>query len=86
MNTPYFLWDYKITNEQVKHILQGKNEVEKRWLIARIITHARFEDIWQYLTINDIVHALPKLQLKPSVQDAWKRALTVWGYHVQTQK
>lgn len=82
MNTPYFLWDYDLSENQIQTILHGNNEVEKLWLITRIITHAKFEDIWQYLTVEDIVKTFPKLRLSSKIKQNWQRALGVWGYHV----
>ncbi len=82
MNTPYFLWDYDLSENQIHAILHGNNEVEKLWLITRIITHAKFDDIWQYLTLRDIVRVFSKLRLPPKSKQDWQRALNVWGYHV----
>lgn len=80
--TPYFLWDYDLSENQIHKILHGNNEVEKLWLITRIITHAKFDDIWQYLTVEDIVRVFPKLRLPLKSKQSWQRALNVWGYHV----
>lgn len=82
MKTPYFLWDYDLNDTQIHSIIHGKNDVEKRWLIGRILTHAHYQDIFKYLTVSDIVRYLPKLFLPMTVKSAWKRALQVWGYHV----
>ena len=82
MNRPYFLWDYDLTGDQVYAILRGNNEVEKLWLTARILTHAKFEDVWQYLSLDYILKVFPKLRLSPKTKQAWERALNVWGYHV----
>lgn len=82
VQTPYFLWDYELTDSKIRKIIKGSNEVEKIWLVSRILTHARFEDVFKYLTINDIVNIFPKLSLPSNIKDAWKRALSVWGYHV----
>ena len=80
--TPYFLWDYNLSENQIHTILHGNNEVEKLWIIARIITHAKFDDIWQYLTLEDIVRVFSKLRLPLKSKQNWQRALNVWGYHV----
>lgn len=82
MNKPYFLWDYDLTEAQIHDILRGDNEVEKLWLIGRIMTHAKFEDIWQYLSPRDIIKVFPKLRLTPKAKQNWQRALNTWGYHV----
>lgn len=80
--TPYFLWDYDLSENQIRRILRGSNEVERLWLITRIIMHAKFEDIWQYLTLEDIVRVFSKLRLPLKSKQSWQRALNVWGYNV----
>lgn len=42
---PYFIWDYDLTEEDVHRILRSDNEVEKAWLITRILEYAKWEDI-----------------------------------------
>jgi hypothetical protein len=82
--TPYFLWDYDLNDEQIRDILHGDNDVEKAWLVGRILTHAKFDDVWKYLTVEDIIAIFPKLQLPQKVKRDWERTLSVWGYHVQS--
>lgn len=81
MDTPYFLWDYQLTDNQVKTIIHGKNETEKLWLTSRILSHARFNDVWKYFSVKEIADVFPKLQLEPRTKEAWQRALQVWGYY-----
>lgn len=78
MARPYFLWDYDLTEQDVRRILRGDNEVEKQWLLTRLLESARFEDIWKYTTLVQIKQAFPSLQLKKPVKDAWAHALSVW--------
>lgn len=82
MQRPYFLWDYSLTNKQIRAILQGNNDIEKLWLIGRILTHAKFDDVWRYLKVKQIVAVFPKLRLPHQSKQAWQRALIAWGYHV----
>lgn len=82
MNRPYFIWDYDLKEDKIRAILHGNNEMEKLWLIGRILEHAKFEDIWQYLTLEDIVKVFPKLRLPPKSRQDWQRTLNIWGYHV----
>lgn len=77
-----FLWDYDISEPRVRDILRTGTEVEKEWLITRIMTKARFEDIWKYLKVKEIVRYFPKLRMRPREKVSWQRALSVWGYAV----
>lgn len=82
-NRPYFLWDYDLTDDQVRGILDGNNETEKLWMTARILSNANFNDVWRYLTLAQVVDIFPKLRMRPVIKDYWQRALAVWGYNVQ---
>jgi len=82
MNTsssrPYFLWDYDLSEDQVKDILRGNNELEKQWLLSRILESARFNDVWKYTTLAEVREWFPKLRMKPVIKEAWQRALVAW--------
>lgn len=79
---PYFLWDYDLTDDDVRRILAGDNETEKIWMMSRILTHAHFNDVWKYVRVKDVADWFPKLRMHPRLKETWKTALTVWGYHV----
>ena len=75
---PYSLWDYALTEADVRAILQGDDELQKAWLVSRLLEAARFEDIWKYISFAELRAIFPKLQLKPRVRDVWEFALSVW--------
>lgn len=79
---PYFLWDYNLTEENVRRILHGDNETEKIWMMGRILTSAHFNDVWRFLSIKDVVENFSKLRMRPQIKQTWARALKVWGHHV----
>jgi hypothetical protein len=79
LQTPYFIWDYDLTDADVRAILRGDDEEQKAWLVARLLESARFEDIWQYISLAELRTIFPKLQLKPQVHAAWEFALLVWA-------
>jgi hypothetical protein len=76
---PYFLWDYDLTEEQVRAILSGDDEVEKAWLITRILEYARWDDIWRYLTVDDVRENFDRLRFRwPRDRELWDYALERW--------
>lgn len=78
---PYFFWDYDLSEEEIRRILRGDNEVEKVWVITRILEYARWEDIWRYLTPADIRAHLERLHFRrPQDKELWAYALKRWGY------
>jgi hypothetical protein len=43
--------------------------------VARLLESARYEDIWQYISLAELRSIFPKLQLKPQVRAAWELVL-----------
>lgn len=78
-NRPYFLWDYDLSEDDVRRILVRGNDVEKRWLTARILEAARFDDVWKYLKLREVAAIFSQLKLRQPIKRAWQRALHVWG-------
>lgn len=76
---PYFLWDYDLTEDDVRRILARGSDVEKRWLTGRILEAARFDDVWKYLKLRQVAAVFPQLKLRQPIKKAWQRALRVWG-------
>lgn len=76
---PYFFWDYEITDEQIKQILQNGPLFEKAWVISRILQYAKWDDIWRYLTLNDIRQNFAHLRFRrPQDRALWAYALERW--------
>ena len=75
---PYFFWDYDITEDEIREILRSGDEAEKAWVITRILEYARWEDIWKYLTVDDIRENFDRLGLKPYFKELWAYALSIW--------
>lgn len=79
---PFFLWDYDLNEIQVREILnQPGLSPQKIWLIERILTQARFKEIFSYLTLEIIEQALPRLRLAPKIRRRWEYAVNYWMNH-----
>lgn len=76
---PYFFWDYDIPDVEVRHILRHGSPAEKAWVITRILEYAKWEDIWHYLTVNDIRQTFERLHFRlPQDRELWAYALDRW--------
>ncbi len=75
---PKFLWDYDLDAQEVKTILNEQPISKKVWLIARILEHAPFDEVWNYLTLDEIAEALPKLRMNEKRKKHWEFVLHEW--------
>lgn len=59
---PYFLWDEAATIEDLRRILRSGPPRERVRYMAKILREARFEDVWEFLTVTDLLHHWVQLQ------------------------
>jgi len=83
---PYFIWNADLSDGDVRAILAGqRGDLEKIQMIAHIMQNARFDDVWKYIRLDDIVSNwdLVKRMLWPKEsKDLWMWALQTWGRRV----
>ena len=84
---PYFIWNADLTELEVRAILAGeRGELEQAQMMVHVMQNARFEDIWKYLRLADIVKHWPlvyRMLWPQESKELWVWALRVWGYNVQ---
>lgn len=86
MEQPYFIWDYDISEEEVREILRSHDEARKTWLIGRILQYARWDDIWKYLTLDVVQEYFDRVDwYLPDVKAMWAHALEVWSRDAGTR-
>ena len=74
---PSFLWDYDLSEGEIREMLSGSLE-KRKWLVARILERARLDEVWSYLTPAMIERDLPHLRLPKKTRDHWAYALRRW--------
>lgn len=84
MSKPYFLWDYDWNEKKVRQVLKTGDEYQKRWLTARIVSSASFKDVFDYLSLKEILQIWPKLKMRPQIKNAWEKAFKAWGVYVKS--
>ena len=76
---PSFLWEYDLSETEVRAILAQKDLAPvKRWLMERILSEGRFEDICEYLDLATIRQSFDQLRLPPHIKTRWEYALKRW--------
>lgn len=83
---PYFFWDYDIDDEEIHQILRSGTVDEKAWVIIRILEYAKWNDIWRYLSPDDIRNSFHQLRFRqPQDRELWAFALDRWQSHGQSE-
>jgi hypothetical protein len=77
---PRFLWDYDLSDDEVKELLSqpGLSDA-KRFLMERILSECRFEEVFEYVTLAELKRQFGKLSLPPAKKRHWGYALSRWS-------
>lgn len=77
LQRPSFLWEYALSPGEIQEILRGPQK-KRLWLVGKILEHARWDEIWNYLTVDQIAQDLPFLRLPHKIKAHWNYALNRW--------
>lgn len=75
---PWFLWDYDLTEAQVRELLTHAPFEQRKWLLGRMLERLKPQEIVQYVSLEALRQALPHLRVEEKVKRHWEEALAVW--------
>jgi hypothetical protein len=76
---PYFCWDRKLTEQEIKDQLKNLKGVERDHLMAWILREAAFRDVWRFLKPKEEADSLPGLQYSLGRRkDSWNYIINTW--------
>jgi hypothetical protein len=75
--SPSFIWDYNLKPAEILEILRGPR-AKRLWLVARILEHASWNDVWKYLSLDTLERDLPYLRMSDKTKRHWAYALKRW--------
>lgn len=76
---PTFLWDYDLTEAEVRALLRKGPDLKTDWLVARLLERGRWDDIWSYLSLAHVAAVLERLKMTEKVKSHWRFALARWS-------
>ena len=75
-----FVWDYALTDGGFRRALLSGGTPARRWALRRLLVAAEPEEVWRYLTLQDVADALrdPGLSLPEDRRRLWEAAVESW--------
>ncbi len=78
---PYFLWDSDMTLEEFKRRLRESGREGRAYLIGKMMRQAKPDDVFTFVSIDEIVELWPVLQRYLGRQRPfWRWLLGYWEY------
>ncbi|HMB52128.1 MAG TPA: hypothetical protein VKU40_02345 [Thermoanaerobaculia bacterium] len=73
----YFFPDREITADELKAILADGESEQRSWAISHLLRFAQWEDIWSYVSRDEVREVFDDLDLPDNLRQAWGRMLKV---------
>jgi len=73
----YFFPTEKVTDEQARRWLADGPPQKRLWVISCLLRYAQWNDIWAYVTRDEVRDCFAELDLPPNLRTAWGRMLKV---------
>lgn len=73
----YFFPDREITADELREILASGSREQRLWAVSNLLRYAQWDDIWGYVSRDEVRELFPELDLTENLRQAWGRLLKV---------
>ena len=73
----YFFPDEEISAGEVRAILAGDNHERRCWVVSHLLRYAQWDDIWQFVSRDEVRQLFAELDLPDNLRAAWARMLKI---------
>ena len=81
---PYFLWDCDMTLAEFERRLAAEGREGRAYLIGKLMRQARPDDVFTFVTVDEIVDLWPLLHRYLGRQEEfWRWLLDFWGCGIE---
>ncbi|REJ74230.1 MAG: hypothetical protein DWQ36_04460 [Acidobacteria bacterium] len=75
--TLYFFPEDDVTESQLRRILASGGEDERSWAISHLLRFAQWDDIWLYVSRDEVRQLFESIELPETLRAAWARMLKI---------
>ncbi len=73
----YFFPDRRVTADDLRHILTQGTVDQRAWAVSHLLRYAQWDDIWTYVSREEVREIFPALELPENLRSAWARMLKI---------
>lgn len=64
-----------MTAAQLKRLLAEGSPELRAWAVSRLLLYADWEEIWSFVSRDEVRELFPLLELPPALRTAWSRMI-----------
>lgn len=73
----YFFPDQKVTDAEARHLLRAGTLQQRAWVISHLLRYAQWDDIWTFVSREEVREIFTDLDLPENLRNAWARMLKI---------
>ena len=73
----YFFPEDDVSEARLREILHRGTQAERCWAISHLLRFAQWDDIWLYVSRDEVRDLFHEIELPENLQAAWARMLKV---------
>ena len=73
----YFFPTERVSEEEARRFLSQGPPAKRLWVISCLLRYAQWNDIWTYISREEVRECFPELDLPPNLRTAWARMLKI---------
>lgn len=73
----YFFPDRELTDDELKAILEDGPRDQRAWAISHLLRYAQWDDIWSYVSRDEVREIFDELDLPDNLRAAYRRMLKI---------
>ncbi|MDH3255822.1 MAG: hypothetical protein OEM62_12565 [Acidobacteriota bacterium] len=73
----YFFPEQTVTATELRAVLSGDDRQRKCWVVSHLLRYAQWDDIWTYISRDEVRDLFPDLDLPETLAQAWARMLKI---------
>jgi hypothetical protein len=73
----YFFPDRRVTADELRGILTQGTTDQRAWAVSHLLRYAQWDDIWTYVSREEVREIFPALDLPENLRSAWARMLKI---------
>lgn len=72
-----FFPDRNVTPAQLRRILREGTRQDRAWVVSQLLRYAGWDEIWNYVSREEVRALFPDLDLPENLRQAWARMLKI---------
>ena len=74
-----FIPDRPVTTSELRQLLAEGPRDARAWAVTRLLLYAEWDEIWTFVTRDEVIELFADLELPPALRAAWAKMLRLDG-------